>query len=446
MGETFVLKNDEKTSYTLTLHPAVLKKLHLKGETEEITVKFGTKTIKVSLKASSNIGENNIVMSTNSIDELNISEFPKYEILNKNNELVLGPYIGLLMASTNQSLMKKAKRLNKYVEDYASFSGAVLAFSLEGIDTTTQQIYGFMFNPQLKRWEKGVYPYPAAIFRSISIPQKLHSHLLIHTGNHLFNSHYFSKWKMYQNLVDNPQLIKHLPYTKLYRKPEDLIQFLSKYSLAYIKPINGLKGRSIQEFEQRRDGYLVRFRKDNRNYVKFISKGEIASYLEMYLKANHVLIQQKLNLIFHENKIVDFRLFVLKDQAGAWKCLGWIGREGEEGSVVSNRSSGGKVIDGDTLLKKILGIKNGDFNNLKEKMFTLACHASNEMEQNGTNYGYFAIDMAIDKDQNIWIIEMNHRSPNDGLPLYVGNYSLYQKIKTFKMLYAKFLCGFPEEK
>ncbi|WP_077211705.1 YheC/YheD family protein [Bacillus dakarensis] len=441
MEDTFIIKKEERSQCTLELPPMVAESLNIKGK-KDCTVKFGTKDLLVTLQENQKIPRNNLVISSLCMKELSIPDFPQYQITMNNNELLIGPYIGILIAKSNRSLKRKKRRLNKYVEEYPLFSGAILAFSLEGVDPVNQVIYGLMYNPKIHRWVEGVYPYPGSVFRRISIPKRFKKHFQEQIGNNLFNSTYFSKWTMYQILKKNPKLVPHLPITKLYRRPSDLIQFLKKHKRAFLKPVHGLKGRNIKEFEERNDDYLVRFRKDGTNYIEYIPKEKIEPYLEMHLKPKQNLIQQKINIIFTEKKAVDFRLFVLKDQFGGWKCLGWVGREGIQGSVVSNRSSGGKIRGGDELLERILGRKKKDLAKLKEKVFSLAYQASIQMEQSDKNFGYFAIDMAIDTNHHIWIIEMNHRSPNDGLPLYVNNYRLFQEIKTHNMLYAKYLCGF----
>ncbi|WP_422392726.1 YheC/YheD family protein [Mesobacillus harenae] len=59
----------------------------------------------------------------------------------------------------------------------------------------------------------------------------------------------------------------------------------------------------------------------------------------------------------------------LKDENQLWKCIGWIGRCGIPGSIVSNRSSGGNGETGYSVLASLLGTQSSEVKDIKDKLF-----------------------------------------------------------------------------
>ena len=88
--------------------------------------------------------------------------------------------------------------LSNYLYDYDRIGGAIVAFSLEGMDPLKHTIEGYMFNPDTKEWEQGVYSYPAAVFKTIYLNKSWRNHFQTIFGNRLFNSYVFNKWEMYK--------------------------------------------------------------------------------------------------------------------------------------------------------------------------------------------------------------------------------------------------------
>jgi hypothetical protein len=129
----------------------------------------------------------------------------------------------------------------------------------------------------------------------------------------------------------------------------------------------------------------------------------------------------------------------VKNDVADWVCLGWVGRLGDQGSIVSNRSNGGKIYIAEELLKNHFNLNSQGILTLKNKMFYIAYQTCRHLDALGENFGYVAIDMAVDVNKSIWILEINHRQPSDRQPLYIDDIELYRKIKISKMMYLKYL-------
>ncbi|MBU8918020.1 YheC/YheD family protein [Neobacillus sp. 114] len=129
------------------------------------------------------------------------------------------------------------------------------------------------------------------------------------------------------------------------------------------------------------------------------------------------IIQQKLDLNFYNNQVIDYRLYLAKDQTGKWLCTGWVAKNGVPGSIVSNHSNGGTVQPAFYTLQESLGLTSETTEDLKQQFFTVACRAAECLEkQSGKLFGDLGVDMAVDKNKHIWIIELSHRFVDDTLP------------------------------
>lgn len=438
------IQADERLRRKMIIHPEVAEELGIQIKQHSI-LRFGTNTSTIMLELNSELQKENCILSLDCIKELQLPVIPVYELQVSSNVIEIGPFVGILAAKTNKKLSGKLTKLLNYVHYYERFKGAVLVFSLEGINKNENKIFGYLYNPNSQNWEEGVYPIPKSIYRRVTMKRPWREYFEKQIGPQFFNYKNFSKWDLYLLLEGFDHISKHLPFTTLYRNPTDVIAFLKAEKSAFLKPIAGLKGKNIKEVTLNKNGYNVCYREGDQNISIKMNENELIQFLDKNVTPKKYIIQQKLHLVFQDNRVVDFRVFITKDQTGRWKCLGWIGRRGVPSSIVSNRSSGGLVEKGDDTLRNIIRENDEDIKNMRERVFEIACEACKCFDKKDLNFGYFAIDIGIDSLQNIWILEMNHRSPNDGLPLYVDDQELFKQIKLSNMLYLKNLAGFPEE-
>lgn len=436
---------DLQNQNCLTIHPNTAKGKKI------LTVKkwflrFGIQALEMKIKTSDRINENEIKLSVDMIESLRIPLSPRYEIRPDDNEILLGPYIGILTASKKVSLEKRVKHLSHYLYDYPSIGGAIAAFSLEGIDSMKNTIEGYVFNPEINEWEHGVYPCPAAVFKTILLSKTWRNYFQTVLGNRMFNSSVFSKLQMYKWLSSLPNLKNHLPETILYKELQDLQSFLELHQQIYIKPLFGSMGHGIFKVSKTGEDLNIAFNEEGiRKEIAFSNVFDLNQFLKNRLKGKEYILQQALDMSSFGGTKVDFRIIMVKNQAGVWKDLAMVARYAQNESVVTNINQGGIAERGEIILEKMFGFSPEEVFQWRKEILHITHEAAQSLELFGVNCGQLGIDVTIDIHGRIWIIEMNNMNPDPIMALYIGDKQTVYQIRRMNMLYAKKLAGFPEE-
>ena len=434
MSNIFKLVPINNNSKCIMFHP---NKKFIGDTVLATTIHFGLQEMEVMCQFSNTLKENEIGLSNNIIEALQLPLGVDYELSFQNDRIIIGPFIGILMNNPDSVINKNGKKLNRIIKQYPSIHGVIVAFSWEGMNQKKQMINGFFYNPSSKKWENRTFPYPTVIVKRMKLSSERTNYLNTIYGPRFFNSGSFNKWQMYHLLSTNIKLLPHLPKTVLYNKPEDIINCLNNFRIIYVKPLSGQKGVNIAKFMVEGDQYSVKYRMKNENKTLYFStENKLLNYAKSMFKSKRYILQQEIDLEINKNHLIDFRIVLIKDQSGHWENAGMVGRIGVEGSVVSNRSSGGKVVNGKDLLLSAFNFSEEEMLNYYRKMTEIATKAAEELDKYENIYKY-GVDIGIDRHRHIWIIELNNRSPNDNIFSYIGDYDTVLKIKNSRLYYAK---------
>lgn len=413
---------------------------------EKIFIHFGMQRLEVIIRIDSSLEPKTIILSKRAVNMLSIPIFLEYEMVLNKNTLIIGPFIGILHSCTGGEPMEYTEKSLYFIEQYKEIKGAIISFSFENIDKSERKIKGHLYEPSDHRWIPGIYPYPASVFKYAVLDDESLLFLQNEFGKNFFNAYRFNKWEMYSCLVQDTGISAHLPQTILYTKPEDIICFMDEHPCVYVKPIYGYKGIGIIKIYKNKNFISVLFKQDDNNIRADFSKiDEAYIFFDNNLKTREYIVQKMLDITFENNQVVDFRLVLMKNQYGEWENLGMYGRVGSPDNIVSNRSCGGRVEKDIFVLKQIYKFSHDEALLYKTQMSVIAVEAAKALDKSGLSMGRYGIDLAIDKNRNIWIIEMNHTNPNDGIGSYAGDEDLIHKIRFYNMLYAKNLAGFQKD-
>ena len=200
---TFTLQQLSNNKSELIMNSNKAAKLKLDSK-KQAYISFGNRNHYVSIKMSETQAEDIIMLSCNVINNLLLPDFITFEIRIVKNEIILGPYIGLLLRNHDETLDEiRLEKMLMYVMNYSNLSGAVVVFALDKVDTIKKIIKGYCYNPISDCWQIGIFPYPCAVYRTIGLNNEWKNHFLSTIGDRLFNNQYFNKRQMHSWFSDN---------------------------------------------------------------------------------------------------------------------------------------------------------------------------------------------------------------------------------------------------
>jgi hypothetical protein len=446
MNHVVTIKTATDQNSEFIIHPEKAAAIGL-GSRKFAYISFGNKKHYIKIIMNHEMSGENILLSQNLIKELHLPDYPIYEIHLNHNEILIGPYIGLLISNENRKLTSsRLKKMMVYVKEYEKLHGAIVAFALNKVDKESRLIEGYCYNPVAKCWQKGIFPYPSSIYRTIGLSAEWKNHFLSVSGDKIFNSRFFNKWEMVQWFSNEPGINSHIPYTVLYHSPQDVLEMLERFPKIYIKPVSGLQGRGIVRISMEDKMFILKYRESGVNHmITFEDQDKASEYIGERFHDGRYLIQQGVDLLEYKGRLIDFRCVVQKNQSNAWICKAIIGRSGVKNSIVSNISSGGAAYTAENILRKAIPTSEENIDDMKQKITAFAITVCNKLDEYGINCGTLGLDIGMDSQGYLWLIEINNRDPDPGIALDIHDVQLYYALKTGPLFYAKFLAGFQKE-
>jgi len=423
----------------LILHSGQIKQMENSRMT---TIHFGLQELEVACSQSSKLKDNEIGISNQLISMLKIPLGVDYELSFQAESIIIGPFIGYLIGKTHSETKRRLKKFKRINIQYPFIGGLIIAFSWEEAVKINSTIKGFMYDPSSGKWKEGTYPLPAVLAnRMYWLSNKRKKVLKSIYGQRFFNSAAINKWKMHKLLSANEDLLQHLPKTILYKKPEDIPNYLHRFRKLYVKPIVGKMGIGIVQIISEDDSFCIKYRKGNKNQTEhFSSEADLLEYAAAKFKKNKFIIQEPIKNELKDRQVIDFRIFLVKNQSGQWEDVGMIARKGSKGSIVSNLSNGGLLISPNKTIMSSFHLSKSETRNIRKKMSDIAIKAIKEIDKYENIYKY-GVDIALDRQCNIFLIELNHINPGyrDELPAEAT-----ARIRDSMLSYAKYLAGFPK--
>lgn len=442
MTAKFALIATKRTTGEISFHPQTLQSLGIASETT-MRLRYGVSSREIRVTSSSLLRMDGISLSHDVIAGLRIPLSSRFEIVVNENEMRLGPYIGFLVSQSIVKLEKNLSKISAYLSYYDHIGGTIIAFAVEGVNFRRRIIRGYVYNPKTKQWAKGTYSYPSSIFIKIGmLPVAYRKHFQSVLGDTIFNNFNYDKWRMYK-LLDASGLGRYLPVSQLYQKSDDLLHALQRVQQTYIKPIRGSQGRSIIKISRISSGYLLKTRVDGNNHKRLLATSrQLKAYAQRNIGRSSYMVQRAIDLVSVNDRILDFRIIMVKNEKGEWQDAGLITRFGRRGSVVSNIKAGGSAEVGELTLRRTLGMSERQANRMRMRLSLLAHKVGRSLDAAGIHCGNMGVDIGIDTNGNVWIIEIQHNNPDHTLALDAGADRMFRTILHNNLLYLKWLAGF----
>ncbi|WP_020615954.1 YheC/YheD family protein [Paenibacillus daejeonensis] len=326
------------------------------------------------------------------------------------------PVLGILTLYLNDNrLLEERSIYQKMTVAGAKMGLRVLVFTPEDVNYKQHRIHAMFYHPETRQWTRKWTPFPDMIFDRCRIQRSYRFEQLkrfrsVYGHLTFLNRPLRNKWTVYKRLSGESRFRPYLPYTRMIEGKRDIQDMLLKYPLLYLKPINGTGGRGILRIErQQRGTWLIQGRDHSRRIIKpsTVSASALHNKLAAWdMKQRKYIIQQGIAIKLSGGRVHDYRMLVQKNRQGEWEVTGCAGRVGAPGSITSNLHGGGHAMMMSTLLKRWIG-DEAKQKKVVEDAEQFSVQVAAYLEQSYGRLCELALDLAIDRSGQIWLLEVN---------------------------------------
>ena len=412
---------------------------------ERFQLNAGYKSQAVRLNFENGLGPNVLKISSNVLKALSIPTNIPYQLIFSGKDLRLGPVIGLLMYKKRSAMTKESlrKHLN-YTLLYKNMGGLIYTFSIKDISFDTHSVEGFYYNPLKDKWEKGIFPFPDAIYRRVSLSYKTMQRLKYYTSNRIFNSAYFSKLDYWNMASSSKSIAGHIPMTRKYSSFSDIDLMLENFTTLFLKPIDGMRALGLVKITKDKGQYSFQGKLDDRP-ILISSRADAVKHFNEIKKKRTYIIQQSVDLLNFEDRYTDFRVIMQKDHTMDWQCTGIITSIGKQGGICSNYNEDDRYMQFEKFFEKYLKLDKKEIFLKKNEVIDVCKKACKVLDESGINCIDLGVDIGLDQKLKPWIFELNNRFHCHYMTLYIKDYDMFFRVKANPIRYIVKLCGFEVE-
>lgn len=216
------------------------------------------------------------------------------------------------------------------------------------------------------------------------------------------------KWLRYSFYSRHPKIRKYLPPTSLFNA-RTLRKFIGKYNAVYIKPDKEHKGKGIIKAWKTFGGYA--FVVQRGDSIKCASMAELYKKIKKRSLPQKYIIQKAIPLAQIDGRPFDVRVMMMRNLQDRWQFFGLYSKVAGPKSIVTNVSSSrGYVTLFENSMKQSLGYSEKKAERVKKKLIRIShriCKRAGKIKY----YQKIGNDFAVDKNGNIWLIEVNFTYP-----------------------------------
>lgn len=407
-------------------------------EGQVITVTYGTLTIPKKLKINDELSDHCVGLSMHFTEGVIFPTEVELDAIIKEGTLQIGPLIGMVMYKNHQKLTDdRLELLKERIPEKDITKGVLFVCSQDWIDVKNKVMTGYYFTKN-STWKKGLFPIPTVIYNRTYMKNVIFKKLRKGDKINVFNNCRLSKLKLWKLLYKEPFVNSHLPFTQTLKNVNSFIAMTNHFNTVYLKPTNLSRGRGIYQAKKMKLGYLI---KDTRNRERiFFTKQELEQFINNLTKQRNYIIQQGVPFLYG-NKLVDFRVYMQKDETKEWNCSGIYGRVSKSNRVITNLKHSQQLLTIDHALDKFFHLKKAERLKIEQEMIQACKNICTALEKKKQIIADVAIDVVVDKQMKIWILEVQVSYAADER-LYELPESINKKVWQTPLYYAKALTGF----
>jgi hypothetical protein len=333
-----------------------------------------------------------------------------------------GPALAILTIQDEQRLFRGNRDnfidLIKIGGDMGVF---VYVTTVQDFKPGERRITGYVYDEENNTWIPLLLPPPPVLYNRIpsredellpEVQQQIRT-ILKHPSIRLFNPFFFDKWTLFEWLGKAQATRRYIPATRKLTSPRRLESFLSRYSVVYLKPVQGKAGKGIMraEFHNENASSAYRLSVQSGKKSQVSHHGDLSALwtsLKQYIDSEDYIIQQGVPLALYRKRPFDLRVLVQKNRSGTWSLTGVGARVAGKKSITTHVPRGGSIDEPDKLLASSFGKVQGVriMKHVRHAVLTLAKRIE---KASGHPLGEMSMDLGIDHSGQIWFFEANSR-------------------------------------
>lgn len=353
--------------------------------------------------------------------------------------------LGVMALYLNGNKIEERDFFRRLLKEAERMDLTAYLFTPEDVDDKNRRIYAHLYDAKRGLWTRKWMPLPDVIFdrcRYQKTPRfrKLREFRSKYSDLIYMNRPLANKWAIHQLLSKDERIRSHLPDSVMYKRTDQLSDFLKKYRIVFVKPVNGTGGRGVVRIERSGPGLIAVRGRDRRRQILPRRQTTLpgCGLLLNRLRLNdNCIMQQGIELTLPNGRVHDYRLLVQKTGEGKWDVTGCAGRIGATGSVTSNLHGGGRAISADRLLKMTFP-RGSKAESVKADMYALGLRVVERLESHFHDMCELALDLAVDRDGKVWLLETNPK-PAREVFRRIGETDIYRRAILRPLEYAKWL-------
>ncbi|WP_170006617.1 YheC/YheD family endospore coat-associated protein [Bacillus fonticola] len=332
--------------------------------------------------------------------------------------LYIGPLVGIYTAGFSpvriRPIGERTPFFARLLQTKKTVGMIPFVFGSEHIQWTDQTINGWVWEEG--EWRQRIFPFPTVVYDRLPNRRSerrrknriTKDRLQTDYGVAWYNHNFFNKWHVTELLAKDAATQRFVPDTVRLRDATTLETMLKKHKTVYVKPIHGSLGKGIfQCFYRAKSGhYDVRYQEDGgeKRLRRFSSVQGVYDLIKEERKSVAMLVQQGISLIQYEDRPLDFRVHVNKDQFGEWVISCVAIKVAGKGSATTHVKSGGEV---KTIRECVpRDEQDGLLHTIQEASLTIGSVLDHHWEG---LIGEVGLDIGMDTNGRVWIFEANSR-------------------------------------
>ncbi|OWZ82780.1 YheC/YheD family protein [Natranaerobius trueperi] len=440
-----VINTIQKNTSNISVPSSIFNKLN-----SSLYVDLNVGTFKTKATCYKNNTEKDLVISKYIADKVGIIDKLETNLLIKNNQIYLGPVIGVFISSGRVRKAKKQHphfRQLKMSKANRDVNSILYFFSIKDIDFSQQKIHGTYYSNKNHTFQVKEFPYPDVLYdrggatltsqqrKSQKIREEIDK---IAKPLKINSKYFFDKWNVYNNLLSFKEMTPYLRKSILYKSPHDLLSMLNNFSGVYLKDILGHNSLGVANIRAEGNTFILKYRSKRLLIKSFNSFDNLIEEINNFFYGKEVMIQAGIDVLKVNGCNVDMRAEVQKNGQGNLEVGPYMVRIGRKNSHVTSTSSGAIVNQFDNFFRNELNFSVDYINNLKNRIEKFLIITFNSIEKLYGPFGEIGIDFALDKNLKIWFIECNAKPGKDTIYLACTDDKIQRSFAN-PLNYGKFL-------